>query len=98
MTISSATDQRDSVIPNTAGACNCKAEVNAMLAEHNTQLDFNYLNERDILIRTIRLNEKKRNRPAVMFATFCPFCGESLAPATLSEPLGDPSNADETKG
>lgn len=58
--------------------CNCKDEVNAWLAQHNTRLDFNYMNEGDIFIKTIKVNEGKRGRPAAMLATYCPFCGVKI--------------------
>lgn len=97
MTDSSAIEGTTRAGEGAAGACNCKAEVNAMLAEHNTQLDFNYMNDRDIFIRTIKLDEKKRGRAAAMFATFCPFCGESLAPAATPQANTEHQNADKTK-
>lgn len=58
--------------------CKCKEEVNAHLAQHNTKLMDNILNDADIFIQTWKLDEKKRGKPVSMFATFCPFCGVKI--------------------
>lgn len=76
--VSSATVEPVSAMKDTAGACSCKAEVNAMLAEHNTKLMENFLNERDIFIETAKLDERKRGKRKYMFASFCPFCGSEI--------------------
>lgn len=58
--------------------CECKKEVNGVLAEHNTKLMENLLNGRDVFIETVKLDDKKRGKRKYMFASYCPFCGEEI--------------------
>jgi hypothetical protein len=65
-------------------ACECIAEVNAKLAEHNAQVHVPmFIIGRKpgaepgprVFVETIKLDEKRRGKPPALFATFCPFCG-----------------------
>lgn len=64
--------------------CNCIETVDAMLAEHNTRITLPLILSEDQtprpMIRTEQIQSGRGKKPAVsMFATFCPFCGVSLA-------------------
>lgn len=60
----------------------CIARINEQLAEHNSRISVAFsISEpaRDLIkISTTKVDEKKRSKPINLFATFCPFCGESL--------------------
>jgi len=67
--------------------CECIEETNKLLAEHNTELGFHFLMNRETggVNQTVRLVtniiEKKRGaRPLAIVPTFCPFCGQRYAP------------------
>lgn len=87
--------------------CDCRDQVNKMLKQHNTALERNWLNQTDIIIETVKINAKKRGQRSIMFANFCPWCGEKLPRGhrhdemkTPAAPLTNPgpvSNADEGK-
>ena len=68
--------------------CNCIEETNKSLkeehAEWNTMLNipisFNYhtgqMHTLKVIISTMKLDDKKRQKPITLFASYCPFCGE----------------------
>lgn len=62
----------------------CVPRINALLAEHNTQLacaiSFSEPTLELILVATVKLDGKARKKPQSMFASFCPFCGVNLNP------------------
>lgn len=57
--------------------CNCVAEMNALLAEHNTLIDSNLFGEsgKHVVISTCKADNAKRGRPKKVISSFCPFCG-----------------------
>ena len=61
----------------------CVKRVNEQLADHNTRLSWaiGVIGSEGELIQlaTCKADEKKRGRPALMFASHCPFCGVKLA-------------------
>lgn len=56
--------------------CGCIEDVNKLLAEHNTTLVLPILGKRRPFIETDKIESKKRGKPPLMQASFCPFCGE----------------------
>lgn len=64
-------------------ACNCIKEMNAALREYNTVLVTNLIDPSPkALVLTEKLDSKKRGKPMLMFASYCPFCGTKYAGAT----------------
>lgn len=68
--------------------CNCRAEANKALAEHNTRIK-HYFTLRDSRagmpwpIETEQLEKGRGKKKAMgLFASFCPLCGESLRDQT----------------
>lgn len=73
--------------------CNCVADFNRKLAEHNTRIIETIGIPRDggpmftrPMIRTEKIETRKRVGPAIAVPTYCPFCGvrydvEPVAPA-----------------
>lgn len=67
--------------------CNCVAEFNAKLREHNTRIvetigiphDGRPMFTRPT-IRTEKVESRKRVGPAIAVPTFCPFCGNRYEP------------------
>ena len=61
--------------------CDCATQVNAELEPFNTELDlvFNLFNtdlpHEMAQITTMKVDTKKRGKPKMMIATYCPFCG-----------------------
>lgn len=82
--------------------CDCNAIVNEKLAEFNTQLTAPWFitgeqNPNRLFVETMKLDNKKRVKPRSMFASYCPFCGESYEvagssapPQTPAKPRGNP--------
>lgn len=67
--------------------CECIAEMDAKLAEHNTRLCVTFGFPRDgspasvyPYLKTEKIETRKRVGPALAIPSFCPFCGESYAP------------------
>jgi hypothetical protein len=59
-----------------ADGCGCFAEVNAMLREHNAELNVNLFDTvPKVFIATLKLDKKKRGNPPHLQASYCPFCG-----------------------
>jgi hypothetical protein len=62
----------------------CIRQINTALAAHNTQLNLIFqvvgpqAGKPFIQIATIKVGDKKRGKPKMVVATFCPFCGEKL--------------------
>ena len=60
--------------------CDCIEQVNKLLAERNTKLSqaFNLSGSSNplLMIKTEKLDDSKRQKPANMFASYCPFCGK----------------------
>lgn len=64
-------------------SCNCIDEMNAKLAEHNTEVGVTFGFSRNggpsyLLphINTSKIDKKKRVGPVLAIPTFCPFCGK----------------------
>lgn len=59
--------------------CNCIEKVDAKLAEHNVALVTSLFGEPKCAVEVYKVDAKKRGKPPVMMASYCPFCGESYA-------------------
>lgn len=83
--------------------CDCVSKINRMLAEYNTQIDLvDTVNmksgqfEQRMRIPSSRIDTRKRKGPMMVFATFCPMCGE-MYPPSAGEP-GPSSSAGDSNG
>lgn len=60
----------------------CIKRINEQLSEHNTRIATAlsiYETSRELIqITTVKANDAVRKKPAMMFASFCPFCGINL--------------------
>lgn len=56
--------------------CDCIKDVNAKLAERNTKIELPMMGIQQPFVQTMKLDEKKRVKPTLVFASYCPFCGE----------------------
>lgn len=68
--------------------CDCIAKANEHLREHNTKIELPMWSASGVLapfVQTMKLDEKKRGKPTMIFASYCPFCGEKYAPLTPQE-------------
>lgn len=64
-------------------ACTCIKDLNEKLAEHNAVLVTTILGMPSVaVIGTVKLDSKKRGKPPVMLASFCPFCGAAYEDAS----------------
>jgi hypothetical protein len=66
--------------------CDCIQDVNKFLAEHNTKIEMPWFGPQRPFVQTMKVDEKRRGKPRMMFASCCPFCGEKYPEAakTLS--------------
>jgi hypothetical protein len=77
--------------------CDCMELVDKDLAQHGVQLNSNILSEpRRAILQTIPLTPKpgekrRRRRPPVVLATYCPFCGTKYPP--FEDPFTEKSDA-----
>lgn len=55
--------------------CKCAAKVDIDLAKYNTVL-ITTMFSHQVLLRTEKLDAKKRGKAATILASFCPFCGQ----------------------
>lgn len=70
--------------------CDCIAETNKLLAEHNgTLVTTLFGNPQRCTVGTDKADSKKRGRAPFMLASFCPFCGEKYAKAESSPSQGE---------
>ena len=76
--------------------CDCIARVNKFLAGHNSKIMLPMLGPQIPFVETQKLDEKKRGKPMMAFATFCPFCGEKYPVSDALENLGSNGAANET--
>jgi hypothetical protein len=62
----------------------CIEKMNALLAPYNTQLlpvfQFSEDMPQRIVIATDKLDAKKRGKPMLLYAKYCPMCGQNLEP------------------
>jgi hypothetical protein len=56
--------------------CDCNKRMNEALKEYNTMLVTNLIGPPHALVLTDKIDSKKRGKPMMMFASYCPFCGE----------------------
>ena len=56
--------------------CECIARVNKHLAEFNSVIELPWAGPQRPFVLTMKKDEKKRGKPKMMFASYCPFCGE----------------------
>lgn len=61
--------------------CNCIAEMNQKLAEggYNAAILTNLFGPQKATVDTYKPDEKKRGKPPIVIASYCPFCGEKYA-------------------
>lgn len=57
--------------------CDCIVTINADLAQRgmNTAIETPLIGPAKAMIRTVKADDKKREKPAILFAAFCPVCG-----------------------
>ena len=55
--------------------CECHKKLNGLLEQYNTKLTLPIFGPQRVIIETMKIDDKKRTKPKVLFATFCPFCG-----------------------
>jgi hypothetical protein len=58
-----------------APSCECHTGMNALLADYNTALTFNFFGGFRAIIDTYKIVSKIRKGPSPVVATYCPFCG-----------------------
>lgn len=58
----------------------CIEKANRALAEKNTRIElvFSAVERQRPIIRTVKIDPKKRVGPIMLLATFCPFCGKDV--------------------
>jgi hypothetical protein len=56
--------------------CDCIKSTNEYLAQHNTKITIPWLGTQRPFVQTEKIDGKKRNKPMMLFASYCPFCGE----------------------
>lgn len=69
--------------------CDCIETANAHLAEFNTTIELPMWTSSGVrapFVQTMKIDEKKRGKPKMMFASCCPFCGERYAEAKPPAP------------
>lgn len=91
MTIVPASALRDPARADTR--CGCIAAVNAMpeMVESNTVIAINLFGPPRALVLTCKRSDRKRGKPSLLAASYCPFCGvkyETRAP-TADLPTAD---------
>ncbi|MCS0497898.1 hypothetical protein NVS89_22665 [Ancylobacter sp. MQZ15Z-1] len=64
--------------------CDCIATTTELLKPHNAGVTFNLIGPARACVDLYKLDPKKRGRPPILQATFCPFCGERYADSTSS--------------
>lgn len=73
-------------------ACTCIKKINQQLAEYNTKLGIGIGVTADLgmisrlLIVTEKLDKTSKKKPALMSATYCPFCGVKFDGCAMKEP------------
>lgn len=62
--------------------CDCIETANRHLADFNTRIElplWTASGARTPFVQTMKIDEKKRGKPKMIFASYCPFCGERYA-------------------
>lgn len=57
--------------------CECIAEINALLARHNTAIVANPIGPARACVSTHQIDAGRDFAPPALMATYCPFCGDS---------------------
>lgn len=57
-------------------ACNCIEELNKAMTPHNTEVCMTWYPITRPIIATMKIDSKKRGKPYLAVASFCPFCGK----------------------
>lgn len=77
--------------------CDCIENVEKRLKAqdppNNTMLLLNLLGPRRALVATCKRDDKKRQKPSYMMATFCPFCGEKYPERAKGDIVFDASKS-----
>ncbi len=62
-------------------ACNCIKELNICLAEKgiNTKIEILLFGPQVAIIRTVKADDNKREKPCLIVASYCPFCGKKIS-------------------
>ncbi len=69
--------------------CDCITTANEHLKKFNTRIEVPMWTSSGRLtpfVTTCKIDEKKRGKAKLMFASCCPFCGESYSPAVSRSP------------
>ena len=74
-------DELPPTAPEPRAPCGCVALVNRDLAGHNAILVTPIVGPRRAIVQTKKLYQQNRRTPPVLFATYCPFCGEKYPEA-----------------
>ena len=59
--------------------CDCIDKIDEHLAQFNTKVElpmWTASGKRTPFVQTIKKDQKKRGKPRMIFASYCPFCGE----------------------
>lgn len=65
--------------------CDCVAEMDKVLAEHNGVVCTTMFGDPlRVAIRVEKFADKVRKRPPVVIASYCPFCGEKYGSTPAS--------------
>lgn len=76
--------------------CDCIKRVNSHLAKFNTEIELPLWTSNGQItpfIQTMKVDDKKRGKPRLMFAIHCPFCGEKYQKSQEKQN----ENADSTR-
>lgn len=73
--------------------CNCIDEANAKLADSNSEILITIWPVVRPIIATQKLAERKRGKPSLLVASYCPFCGDKYGDkCTCGEVCGEDPN------
>ncbi len=69
--------------------CDCIETANEHLAQFNTIIELPMWTKSGVykpFVQTMKIDQKKRGKPKMMFASCCPFCGERYAEPAATTP------------
>jgi hypothetical protein len=69
--------------------CGCISDINKHLEQFNTKIELPFWTNSGRLVpfvQTIKIDDKKRGKPQAVFASHCPFCGESYDDSVARTP------------
>ena len=61
--------------------CTCIEDSNKFLSDRNTRITIPLFGTQRPFVQTEKLDDFKRGKPTMIFASYCPFCGEKYPPA-----------------